>query len=385
MTPAPTLCFATVAVLVLLPPPTSSQSQPVVGRVAVADPGWELTDTVGVERHLGRDALRLGSGTAYLPARRFRDGTIDFDLAVSSLRTFIGVRFRAQSPEVWEEIYFRPHKSGLPDAVQYAPAFAGGRSNWQLYHGPGETATARLPQGEWLHVKVVVRGSRAAVFLGGDATPVLVVPRLAHAPRDGFIGFWALDASAERGKGFPSAISNIDVRPGVAEFAFPEPAPEPAAPGVVTRWQVSSAFTPPAGPVVDLPETILRGSWRRATADPSGLVPVDRFVELPAGSSVLAVLARVTVRAPEAVRVPFSLGYSDDASVFLNGRLLFSGVNGYSYNFPRRDGLITANQATVHLPLRSGDNELILAVTDAFGGWGLMGRIAVSAGVTIVE
>ena len=66
--------------------------------------------------------------------------------------------------------------------------------------------------------------------------------------------------------------------------------------------------------------------------------------------------------------MPFSFGYRDDASVFLNGERLFSGVNGYSFNFPRREGLITIDHATVYLPLRPGDNELLLAVSDVFGG-----------------
>lgn len=61
--------------------------------------------------------------------------------------------------------------------------------------------------------------------------------------------------------------------------------------------------------------------------------------------------------------------------MFLNGALIYSGVNSYSYNFPRRDGLITTDQATLHLPLRARANELIVAVSDSFGGCGLIGRL----------
>jgi hypothetical protein len=243
-----------LVLLSLLPVPTPAQPQGAPLPLAVNAEGWTMAGDVRVERHLGRQALRFGSGSAYFPSQRFVDGTIEFDVAVSPLRTFVGVRFRAQSTDVWEEIYVRPHKAGLPDAVQYAPAFAGGRSAWQLYHGPGETAAAALPHGTWMRVRVVVKGSQAAVFLGDAAAPVLIVPRLAHPAREGFIGFAAVDGSAERGKGFPSAVSNIVVRPGVAEFAFPEPPPQAVPPGTIATWEVSSAFVPATpGPVTELP------------------------------------------------------------------------------------------------------------------------------------
>lgn len=37
------------------------------------------------------------------------------------------------------------------------------------------------------------------------------------------------------------------------------------------------------------------------------------------------------------------------------------------------------------LPLRAGDNELLLAVSGGFGGWGFMGRLDAPAGVSLVH
>jgi len=61
--------------------------------------------------------------------------------------------------------------------------------------------------------------------------------------------------------------------------------------------------------------------------------------------------------------------------VFLNGAALFTADDSYSFERPRREGLIGLDQGTVYLPLRAGENELVLAVTDVFGGWGLMGLL----------
>ena len=63
-----------------------------------------------------------------------QDGTVDFDMEVTSHRSFVYVQFRMQDDENHEEIYFRPHKSSLPDAIQYAPVW-NAESTWQLYHG----------------------------------------------------------------------------------------------------------------------------------------------------------------------------------------------------------------------------------------------------------
>ena len=77
------------------------------------------------------------------------------------------------------------------------------------------------------------------------------------------------------------------------------------------------------------------------------------------------------------------LGFSDDASVFLNDRLLYAGHQEFSANFPRRQGLVTLDEATLYLPLERGRNTLLVAVSEVFGGWAVMGRIPEREGLTI--
>jgi hypothetical protein len=77
------------------------------------------------------------------------------------------------------------------------------------------------------------------------------------------------------------------------------------------------------------------------------------------------------------------LGFSDIATVFLNGRPITRLDASYSYDTPRREGLIGFDQATVYLPLAAGDNELSIVVSDSFGGWGVMGRFPDRDGLKI--
>jgi hypothetical protein len=89
------------------------------------------------------------------------------------------------------------------------------------------------------------------------------------------------------------------------------------------------------------------------------------------------------VRAAQAGPRAFDLGFSDDALVLVNGKPLFRGEGSYSYDEPRREGLIGYDQARVFLPLVEGDNDLAVVVQDGFGGWGLMGRFPDPSGLVV--
>ena len=55
----------------------------------------------------------------------FTNGIIEYDVAFTAKRNFIGVKFRQQDAKNSEEFYIRPHQSGNPDANQYTPIFNG--------------------------------------------------------------------------------------------------------------------------------------------------------------------------------------------------------------------------------------------------------------------
>jgi hypothetical protein len=333
--------------------------------------GWELAGKgTRVEPYLGQSALRLSTGNAYRRDVRLQDGTIELDFATTGTRSFFYVQFRMQSDGEFEEVYLRPHKTGLGDALQYNPVYRG-ESNWQLYHGEGATAPVDIARNEWVHLKIVLRGERAAVFVGNVKEPQLIVPRLARPAASGYV---ALRSFVPEGGPEPvTGFANVVVRPGVFDFVFPEATPEPAfPPGIVREWLVSEPFVAPDGPVTALPA---ERSWQKLETEPSGLLVLLRYVDRPERGKRATVLAKQTLTSAKEERVPFHLGYSDEVTVFLNGAPLFSADDSYSFDRPRRDGLIGLDQGTVYLPLRAGENELVLAVTDVFGGWGLMGQL----------
>ena len=352
-------------------------------QISFSDEGWQISGQGGtVEEYLGYESLRLRSGRAIRRDVRFQDGTIEFDLAVTPFRSFVYLQFRMQSDTEYEEFYFRPHKTRQPDAIQYTPVFKGS-SNWQLYHGQGFTAAAEFPPYRWIPVRVVLSGRRAAVFVGNLTEPQLVVPRLARHPGAGYVALRGFLPQGQPGGVYSASYANLTLRPGEVPYDFSKvPLEEERPEGVVAEWRLSETFDPGPGPIREIPSA-QSGQWVTVPSQPSGLVVIDRHLARPQGVRRAAVLARLHIRSEEAATRQFKMGYSDEVSVFLNGRLLFSGNDGYSFNLPRRQGLIGLDQGTLYLPLQAGDNELVLAITDGFGGWGVMGQIEDRAGLEV--
>jgi hypothetical protein len=68
------------------------------------------------------------------------------------------------------------------------------------------------------------------------------------------------------------------------------------------------------------------------------------------------------------------IGYSDDASIFLNGRILYRGRSAQSFRDPGFLGIVNSENDAVYLRLKKGSNELVLAVSEL--GWGFICRLA---------
>ena len=69
------------------------------------------------------------------------------------------------------------------------------------------------------------------------------------------------------------------------------------------------------------------------------------------------------------------IGYSDDVSVFLNGQILYRGRSAQGFRDPGFLGIVNPENDAVYLPLKKGNNELVLAVSELGGGWAFICRL----------
>ncbi len=138
---------------------------------------WETTgQTVQLTQFDGSPALLLQNARALAKDLAFENGIIEFDIAFPQTRGFAGVGFRAQDASNYEAFYLRSHQSGNPDANQYNPVYHG-NSAWQIFYGPRYSAPLHYRFDEWMHVRMVVAGDAADVYLD-SAEPVLHIPDL---------------------------------------------------------------------------------------------------------------------------------------------------------------------------------------------------------------
>ena len=370
------------ALALLVPSPARSETPQTVS-VPPDSPRWELQGTAKPAEHLGRACLNLDGGEAILKDFEMRDGVMDVDVAAPASRGFFGFQFRiADDGANFEEIYLRPHKSGLPDAMQYTPILNTGR-NWQLYNGPGFTGAVDIPRDEWFHLRLEVSGAQAKLYVKDMGKPALVMDDLKSGVKKGSVALFSLIGA--------TYFSGFQVRT-TADAPWERHLP-PMPPDTLTKWSLSPSYDALARdlerPLTASETAAIR--WQDVEAEPPGFVVLYRYREAPhprvtfqgdfsrrlePQPGMKVVYARTLLESDRDQVKKLAIGYSDDVSVFLNGRILYRGRSAQGFRDPGFLGIVNPENDAVFLPLKKGRNELVLAVAELGGGWGFVCRLS---------
>jgi hypothetical protein len=346
-------------------------------------PRWELQGQAKPAEYLGRKCLFLDGGAAILKDLEMRDGVIDVDVATPATRGFFGIQWRiAEEGGNGEWVYLRQHKSGLPDAMQYTPVLNTGL-NWQIYNGPGFTGAVDIPKDSWFHMRLEVAGAQAKLYVKDMDKPALVMDDLKSGVQKGQIALADLMGA--------TYFANFQVRETPAVPWERHLPPMPA--GTLTRWSLSPSYDALARNLEKplSPQERDAIQWQDVEAEPPGFVVIYRYREAPHPRVTFAndfskrldpqpgmkvIYARTNiVSARDEVRKLY-LGYSDDVSVFLNGKILYRGRSAQNFRDPGFLGIMNPENDAVYVPLHKGNNELILALSELGGGWGFICRLA---------
>ncbi len=330
------------------------------------------------ETHKGREALMMKGGRLWLDDVIFTDGVIEFDAAYDEVQGFIGPMWRAESDSRFEEIYVRSHLNEKPDAVQYTPV-ENGNSAWQIFSDKNAIAAVSQTYDGWNHVKVVVKGDRADFYFNSDA-PVLHVPDLKTDLKSGYAGLRVSGAVAVH-------FSNIVFRPlKEGEKIVGEAKETPALPGgLIEEWTVSSVF--PEAEVSNAltlsPTTGDDLDWDRLAVETNGVANISKIRERLSGNDS-TVFIRLSIASDRDQMKKLRFGYSDRVRVYLNGKRIYEGDAGWSVRDYRFLGTVGFFDS-VGLDLKKGENELMVAVSETFGGWAFAGAMENQRGVTLTE
>ena len=339
---------------------------------------WEIQAKESkVVDYLGRKSLFLKTGMAVVKDSQFTDGVIEYDIAFAEAQGFMGVFWRMQDAENYEEFYIRPHQSGQPDANQYQPVF-NGVAAWQLYYGAGYAAAIKYDFNQWLHVKIVVSGKSAEVYIKDMETPLLFVSEQKREIKQGRVGVSAGNFAPAYYSNFSfTAINNPPLK-GKAK------APEPTPPGTVMSWLVSS---PVDGKSLEAKYQLteadkLKLSWKKFVTESTGVANLARLQGVKEGLNT--VFARLIIQSDREQVKKIKFGFSDEVKAYFNDRLIYGGSDIWRSRDHRFLGTISLFD-DLYLPLKKGDNELWLAITENFGGWGVKALIENMEGITLKE
>ena len=374
-----TLALTIVAASSLKAAP-SSQSQSL--SLPPDSPRWLLEGQAKVMEYQGRQAIYLDGGGATVKDFEMRDGVIDVDVATPANRGFFGIQFRISADDANAEwIYLRQHKSGLPDAMQYTPVLNTGL-NWQIYNGPGFTGAVDIPKDSWFHLRLEVSGAQAKFFVKDMDKPALVMPDLKSGVQKGQVALAVLTGA--------TYFSNFEVHT-TPDAAWERHLP-PMPAGTITRWAISPTYDA-LQRNLEQPLTnaeVAAMKWQEVEAEPPGFVVLYRYLEAPHPRVSFAndfskrlepqpgmkmIYARTNIESEREQVKKLDIGYSDDVSVFLNGKILYRGRSAQNFRDPAFLGIISADDDAVYLPLKKGTNELLLAVSELGGGWGFVCRL----------
>jgi hypothetical protein len=164
-------------------------------------------------------------------------------------------------------------------------------------------------------------------------------------------------------------------------------------PGTLAKWSISPSLDALARNLErPLSSDEARAiQWQDVEAEPPGFVVLYRYREAPhprvtfqtdfstrlqpqPGTKLL--YARTNIDSDRDQVKKLEIGYSDEVSVFLNGKILWRGRSAQAFRDPRFLGIVNPENDTVYLPLKKGRNELLLAVSELGGGWGFICRLA---------
>ena len=140
-------------------------------------------------------------------------------------------------------------------------------------------------------------------------------------------------------------------------------------------WEVSKPLDFPLAKeptASDIP--VKEASWENISAERRGLVNFSRLYNRSKSRRIIWL--KLTLRSPvDQVRF-LDLGFSDEVWGFINNRIAFTDKNIYPEPIRKEPGgRVSIQNGRYKLPLRAGDNELVIGLANNYFGWGLIAKL----------
>ncbi|HEY4788278.1 MAG TPA: hypothetical protein VIH57_19630 [Bacteroidales bacterium] len=347
-----------------------------VTHISLKAENWEFKpQTVDFFEYKSRPVMKLlnSSDPVILKDFNFIDGTIEYDMEPLDPR-FTSCYFRWKDSKESECFYFRTGRAGNSqaiDAIQYAPIINGVNLWDMLFH---YQTNADFKKDDWNHVKLVISGKQMRAYVNDTLRPALEVPMLEGNVTTGTLAF---DGKV--------IISNLKVKHNSVEGLAPEAGIDPTSvdPRYLRKWQVSSPVTTAKG--IDFSDDYVANAdtkWEDITAERRGLINLTRKFGKTEGRRI--VWLKTIIHSDKAQDKILRFGFSDEVWVVINDRPLYIDKNLYNTPMAKQpDGRCSIENTSFKVPLKEGDNQLLVGVSNFFYGWGIVARLDNLDGIKI--
>ena len=335
---------------------------------------WEIqAEAFVLEHYKGKDAIYIQQGAAMLNDVEFLNGTIEYDVYLTERQSFPGIGFREFDEQNYETFFMRPHLSGKPDANQ-AASVINGLVGWQLYFGERYSFPYEYNYSDWTHVKLVVNGDKAQVFLDHADKPNLSWV-MKHKSQPGKVSIGGSFA--------PMHYANFKITPAATTLVDFEVQEIEMMEGVIPKWTISDKFVEQQLADLDNLAALIedRGWQGAAEIDETNAANISWAVSRYPGDEN-TVFAKATIESDSDQIRLFEFGYSDRVVAILNGKPIYSGTNKWRTRDYRYLGTVGFFDA-IYLDLKKGKNTLLMAVSEDFGGWAITGKFSDYSGIKV--
>lgn len=317
----------------------------------------------------------------------FSDGIVEFDVAFKQEgKGFFGIVWHFQDDLNHEHFYIRTHRSGDPKSIQYTPVINGSNAH-VLYRAASENDKDRagyygkinFTYDTWTHIKCVMSGDLAEVYVEDMEKPLLYFPHKFDG-RKGQIGLISGGSDKPFVNGAYYANFNLTAKsnPPLKVKQKPEVPPK----GTIQSWSISERISNKSlDSKFRLTEKDRKMKWTELGIESLGfanLAKVQSPGALKEEKSTAFARTAIVSEKEQIKKLSFKYNLQTRVKVYFNGRLFFSA----------EDETLNADQVGIfrnlYLPLRKGANEIWFAMTDTDlnGGWGIEARVEDRKGIT---
>ncbi len=207
----------------------------------------------------------------------------------------------------------------------------------------------------WTHVKMVVNGDQAFVYVEDMGIPKMEIKNL---KRNAQLGGICL-----KNQFFDAFFTDISI----TELQNPKkteskPSKEKLSANYLTKWNISEMFTKDSINFVSQLDSIFqnKGKFKSIEADDDGLLNISRFYDDM--TKTVALSCNLESESDKTVKLNFD--YADHLVMLLNSEILFDkGMNFAPPAGKGEEGRVFVNDESVELKLKKGKNKLVFMLS----------------------